>query len=535
MGKNNFWCRNLALAALLLFAVYPAVVAGASVGDGALSIVNLQVAPQPVMAGSNITVTFQLYNAYSSSLQNVNLQMTASNPIITVSPSSTFLTDSIGSGIFGGYTNQQSYNIKVPSTLPTGEYTIDVIANYETSQPGPTGGSSELPSASVMPISLYVYGAPNVTVKITGVQIQSSKEMLVDTQISNIGYTKAGNVKVRFLNSTGLSISGLSSINTSELDAGAVLNADLEYNTTGNATIGAGAYPMPVLISYSSDYNISYSKQLNLTSSIVINKPNVIVQLANPQPQSLYRGKNQSATLEIENIGTGTAKNVTVTLQSNGGITLLSSINSFFINNLGVNQTVSEPILIGANGTSGSNLTVNMQYYPVSYQNLISKKQVLSLSLAPSAQFAVLSQSPSSLSPGATAVPVKFTVQNTGTAEADQVQFSLQTTYPITPVAGTSYINDLKPGASANVTFVVNVDSQGASGNYPITMYEQWKQPNGATNQQFSGSNTYFMSIRNGGSSAMLIIVAVIVVAAAGVIAYKRFMPGKQAQKKKGA
>ena len=89
--------------------------AGVSAGDGALSIINLQVLPQPVMAGSNITITFQLYNAYSSALQNVNLQMTASNPIITVSPSSTYLTSAIGSGIYDGYTNQQVYDIHVPS------------------------------------------------------------------------------------------------------------------------------------------------------------------------------------------------------------------------------------------------------------------------------------------------------------------------------------------------------------------------------------------------------------------------------------
>ena len=187
-------------------------------------------------------------------------------------------------------------------------------------------------------------------------------------------------------------------------------------------------------------------------------------------------------------------------------------------------------------GTTGSSLTVGLQYYPASYQNLISKTQVLSLSIAPSAQFLVVSQSPKSLNPGATAVPVKFTVENIGTIEADQVQFNLQTTYPITPVAGTSYVSSLQPGASANVTFVVDVDSQGSPGDYPITMFENWKQPNGATNQQFSGSNVYFMDIASSGSSDLLLIVAVVAVAAIAVVAYRRFkVPTKQAAKKKAA
>jgi hypothetical protein len=531
MRKNDFVhvCAATAVALLLLFAVYPAI-AGAAGGDDSLSIINLQVRPQPVMAGSNITLAFQLYNAYSSSLQNVNLQMTASNPIIGVSPSSTYITDSIGTGIFDGYTNYLSYSIHVPSTLATGEYTIDVIANYEVSQPTATGGTSELPSQSVMPISLYVYGAPNVTVGITNVQITSNKEMRISTRISNVGYTKATNLSIRFLNASGVAVSGLSSLSIAELDAGSALNASVNYNVTGNATIGEGAYPVPVLVLYASEGNITYSKHLNLTSSIVINKPNLIVQLANPQPQSLYAGRNQSAALEIENIGTGSAKNVSVTLRSGSGITLLSSITSFFISDLEPSQTVSEPVLIGANGTSNDSITAEMQYYPASYEGLMSKSQTLNLSIAPSAQFSVVSEI-SALTPGATAVPVTFRVKNTGTVEAEQMQLSLQTTYPVTPVASTSYISDLGPGDSVNATFVINVDSQGVPGNYPITLYEQWKQPNGATNQQFSGSNTYFVGITSAASSSVLLIGAVVVIAVAGIIAYRSVR--KKRQKKK--
>ena len=523
-----FGCAAVLAALLLLFAAAPAL-AGAAAGDSALSIVNLQVTPQPVIGGSNITISFQLYNAYSSSLQNVNLQLTATNPIITVSPSSAYLTDAIGSGIYGGYTNYLTYKIHVPSTLATGEYTIDVIANYETSQPSVTGIST-LPSQSVMPISLYVYGAPNVTVGIASVQILSNKEMRVNVEISNIGYTKASNISVRFLNSTIMSTSGPTSLNISELGAGSSLDAAVDYDITGNSGIGSGAYPVPVRISYSSDYNISYSKQVNLTSSIVINSPNLIVRLANPNPQSLYQGRNQSATLQIENIGTGTAKNVSVALRSGAGITLLSSISSFFISDLEPGQVVSEPVLIGANGTYNASIIASMQYYPASYGGLISKTQTLGLSLAPAAQFSVLSQS-SALSPGAAAVPVTFRVRNTGTIEAEQIQLSLQTTYPVTPVASTSYISDLAPGASANATFIVNVDSQGIPGNYPVVVYEQWKQPNGATNQQFSGTNTYFVNIRSAASSSLLIVGAAIAVAFAAAAAY-RYM-GKKRQKQK--
>jgi hypothetical protein len=97
-------------------------------------------------------------------------------------------------------------------------------------------------------------------------------------------------------------------------------------------------------------------------------------------------------------------------------------------------------------------------------------------------------------------VPVQLRVTNNGTSAAEQLQLSLQTTYPITPVASTAYVSDLQPGSSTNVTFLVSVDTAGVPGNYPVTLYEQWKQPNGATNQQFSGSSNYFVTVASGGA-----------------------------------
>jgi hypothetical protein len=357
--------------------------------------------------------------------------------------------------------------------------------------------------------------------------------MRISTRISNIGYTKGSNISIRFFNTSGVAVSGLSSLSIAELDSGSALDADITYRMVGNATISEGFYKMPVLVSYTSDQNITYSKTLNLTSSIVVNKPNVIVRLSNPQPQSLYLGRNQSATMEIENIGTGSAKNVSVTLRSSPCITLLSSISSFFINDLASGEISTEPVLISANGAVGCSLNADISYYPSSYQSLISKTQVLNLSIAPAAQFSVLAQTSTSASgPGATAVPVTFRIQNTGTSEAEQIQLSLQTTYPVTPVASTAYLSSLKPGDIAEATFIVSIDSQGVPGNYPIMIYEQWKQPNGAVNQQFSGSNTYFVHVMSAASNNLLIVGVLVVVAVVAAAAYKYTKKMKKVQKK---
>ena len=127
-----------------------------------------------------------------------------------------------------------------------------------------------------------------------------------------------------------------------------------------------------------------------------------------------------------------------------------------------------------------------------------------------------------SLTPGATYKPLMLTIKNIGNEAAQQLTFSLQFTYPITPATSTAYVNNLDPGQSANVVFYVNVDQNGNSGTYPLTIYEQWKQPNGAEGQQFSASQNYFsqVSSSSGKSGYGAIIGAAIVLVAIVVGAY---------------
>ncbi len=88
------------------------------------------------------------------------------------------------------------------------------------------------------------------------------------------------------------------------------------------------------------------------------------------------------------------------------------------------------------------------------------------------------------------------------------------------------------------MTFLISVDNAGVPGNYPVTLYEQWKQPNGATNQQFSGSSNYFVAITSGGAGnfTLEIEVAVVVIAVIVVvmIARRRMAAGASKKNKSG-
>ncbi len=379
-----------------------------------VSLTNVSVSPNPVVAGGNATIRFQLYNTYNYWLYGTTLQPTGSYPLLNVSPLNSHPIGVLDPGLNAKYYN---YTIAIPNTTQSGTYTLTFTATYMLYSTQAT----EIASSS-MPVSFYIQGKPAIT-----------------------------------------------------------------------------------------------------------------VQASNPQPSTLYTGYNQTLSLSVQNTGYGTARNVSVTISGSRGLNILSSVSSFFISNLTEGSTQMEPMLISANGTASPYLIVNTTYYSARLNKRFTSTQRINLSVAPSAQFAIVSegQSPGI---GATDVPVNFRITNTGTSLAEQLQLNLETPYPVTPIASSAYVNELQPGASTNVTFLVSVDTAGVPGNYPVTLYEQWKQPSGSVNQQFTGSNNYFIAVGESNSAAstyetyaIVLIVIIIIIA---MVMRRRSGKGKAKAKK---
>ena len=401
---------KMKIQAVFLALAIMALVSGVASAQyaNAVSLTNVSVSPNPVIAGGSATIRFQLYNTYNYWLYGTTLQPTGSYPILNVSPLNSNTIGMLNPGLNAKYYN---YTIAIPNTTPSGTYTLTLTATYMLYSTQAT----EIASSS-MPVSFYVQGNPAIT-----------------------------------------------------------------------------------------------------------------VQASNPQPATLYTGYNQSLSLSIQNTGYGTARNVSVAVSGSRGLSILSSVRSFFISNLTRGSAEVEPILISANGTDNTYLIVNTTYYSARLNRRFTNTQRINISVAPSAQFAIASEGPS---PGisATDVPVNFRITNTGTSPAQELQLNLETPYPITPVASSAYVNELQPGASTNVTFFVSIDTAGVPGNYPVTLYEQWKQPSGSASQQFTGSSNYFVAVGETSSAeskyetyAIEIVVVLVIIA----IIYRRLSSGK--------
>ena len=312
-------------------------------------------------------------------------------------------------------------------------------------------------------------------------------------------------------------------------------NTTYNYNFQVPSTVQSGTYT----ITFTSQYFVyAGTGALIATSTMPVsfyvqNYPQIKITASGTQPSALYSGYNQTVDLAVQNVGYGTARNISVSVAGGSGVNLLSSVRSFFISNLTSGSTVTEPIVISAQGVGTAVIMANASYYSQNFNKHFSTAQDANLSIAPAAQFTISSQS-KNIGVGTTDAPVGFVITNTGTSDAKQIQLSLQTSYPITPVASTAYITDLPPGQSTNVTFLVSVDSAGVAGSYPVTLYEQWKQPNGAVNQQFTGSNNYYVGVGStGGSITTLDIIIGVVVVAAIIVILRRRGGQKSAKKEK--
>jgi hypothetical protein len=526
--ENRIMNLGRIVGMILILTAFSVQIAGAqSVVDDALSLQNLIVAPHPIVAGQNMSIQFQLYNSYTNPLDYVNLQLTSTNPILNFSPSSTYLIDSIGSGEYGGGTSDIfTYNFHVPSTLSAGEYTIDAQATYETSAPG---GEDE-PGVAIMPISFFVYGIPNIQLTATPQgQISPGSQTEFDITAINTGTDTARNVSVSFIPSRNFTAYGAPTLNFGIMSIGSTDTDTATLQVGRNLT--SGVVGIPVLVKYTGESGINYNTTEYIPVSFAPGNPNITVSIASAVPSQLAPGSNQTATILVQNNG-NEAKNLSIKFMDSGPLSVSGSAAYYFIGNLQAGTSVTEQVQLVASRSANEStyqLPVLVSYSNQSYGSSTQTTLYIPIKLEDTAIFNITSVS-GTLTPGASYVPLVFTIKNIGNEPAQQVSLSLQTVYPITPVDPNFYINELQPGESVNATFYTNIDTKGDNGTYPVTLYEQWRQPNGNTAQQYSSSNNYYanVTVTSLFGSWIIYVVVIVVIAIGGVYYYKKIYNKKK-------
>jgi hypothetical protein len=498
------------------------------IGYGALSISNLVITPNPVTAGSNVEISFQLYNSYQYSLNNVNLYLEGSYPLLNYSPQTIGQISSIGEGLYGGINSYISYNFTIPKDIPSGVYTLDLYATYQTTQVTNTGTLSyaqPVTAYSVIPIALHVVGAPSISASASvSSAINPGEPFTLTLNLQNNGYGNARNISVSISNTSYFKPLGSSTFEIGFLPIGQ--SVQIPITMLARYNISNATYSVPISIKYYSTTGKIYTSNSSIQIISSILQPNISVSLVGAMPPVLYSGYNQTLEFSISNIGNGIARNITISVYPSSQINLLGSVHTFKIGEMPPGSSINEEVFVSSNMTNmpSGNLIINVSYYSSNYKKSFSKSYNETLYFMPSAQFEIVGVS-GRLYPGATDVPITYTILNNGNEPATQVEVSFQGIYPITPIDGNAYVAKIMPGQEANVTFMVNVDTSGVPGNYPVTLFETWKQPNGTPNQLYTGSNNYYAEVLKGTDNNMVfweIITVVVVVAIATVFAGRR-------------
>ncbi|MGC8537487.1 MAG: hypothetical protein ACP5MZ_00690 [Candidatus Micrarchaeia archaeon] len=517
------------LAVMIFAAAAQAQSQLAGEGDNMLSLSNVYVSPTPIIAGNNINVSFRLFNSYSSELSDVNIGLTSESPIINVSPSNTYLIDAIGSGTYGGLGyNLFTYTFHLPSTLQSGEYTIDVMANYRVSVGSP---GTAVPGESIMPITFYVHGRPDIGINLLPTsQIIPGNAFSYQLEVVNSGGAIARNVTIKVLGSNTLIPIGESTFSMGSVSP--EVPVQLSGSMQASRQASAGAHDIYAEVSYSSSIG-NYSYNASIPINIYTGVPDLAITAAGSIPPVLYSGSNATIELSVQNVGDGMAKNVSIDLEGGSGLSVSSSANRIFIGSLPAGQSIPETVFVSSNSSYTGNATLRaiVSYFNSDYSNATHYTVPINLSIAPSAVFNITGVNDSLLS-GAAYGKIVFTLKNTGNEPAQGITASLQSIYPLSPIAGTAYINNLSPGKSTNVTFYVSVSSTGSPGQYPVTVYEQWKQPNAANSQQFEGSTDYYAQVYSSSSSATYSIVEDAIEATVAIViivmVYKRIAKSRR-------
>ncbi len=251
-------------------------------------------------------------------------------------------------------------------------------------------------------------------------------------------------------------------------------NATVEFQIKANDKLGTGIYPLRIEIDYLTAPNDQEIKDERLVGIDITGKEKLIISKISTSPTRVLPGtSNVEVDLEVENIGTGTARTVLLKPVPQGPFKL--SATSEQIINLGSlgkgdSAKASFRIDIAENVTSG----VHELPVEVTYTDEVGNEMHLKLNIPiiisskPNIQITSVSFSPQPLQ--GKDVKVYLTLKNTGGEKAESVVVEgvIKASQPFTLTKRTDYVGTLEPGKEGQGVIEMSIDSNAIPKNYRV-------------------------------------------------------------------
>jgi hypothetical protein len=261
---------------------------------------------------------------------------------------------------------------------------------------------------------------------------------------------------------------------------------------------------IPIIVQYDSGGN-SYAETYQ-TGLQLENHPDFKINTVTVNPPLSYAGDTaDKINVQIFNAGME-ANDVYATLNLPNGISpAWGGATSVYFGKIDTFQTVTASFFVNVNNAISSG------NYPLSLSVKTGDMQTplnVNFIVAPKAQFQLISKDDSQLYPGATNVPFKIMIKNTGTIAAQTITTKLLSgnsvpgvkSDSITSVGNMEDIGTILPGQTFVTTFMVNLDPEFAAGDQSTSVEIDWAQNYTSTSNAFVQTVVVPYHVANGPS-----------------------------------
>ena len=349
--------------------------------------------------------------------------------------------------------------------------------------------------APAMAGTKYMAGSPQLSAYISGTnEFSPGKEVQLTVVIENTGLNEFKFIQSGIVDRDDLpNTAKFLTVRLQPGDAPLIIKSDPQmlgdlkgatsanaiFTTKINADAQSGTYELPLVLSYTYLYTadqygvdtIEYSyKTINESTTIPIKiKPDISIDVLSATPEHLNVGTEGYVDMKIKNTGSDNGVKSIVKLIRNGNSPIIPTDSSMYIGDFPSGSVVDCRYKLSVSSDA------QKQTYPVDvvvvYQNnegdfVTSRSDTVGVPVGGKADFSIVSP-PASMNPGNKKV-ITVEYKNTGDTTVSSAQARISAVDPFTSNDNIAYIDDLKPGESRTVSFVMSVDRAATIKEYGL-------------------------------------------------------------------
>ncbi len=275
-----------------------------------------------------------------------------------------------------------------------------------------------------------------------------------------------------------------------------------------------GTYPISVTTDFQKDF-LKYSTT-NTVYLRVIGQPILSVNSLSTNPVDIYPGDSGSMTVQFSNTGNGPIESAIATLTSNSAFEVKWAGSTQQIGKIDPHSTVQASFNVEApKNLPAGNYPLNLSVtYTDEFNNSQTQYYSLMFPVKPKAEFVASSADTLVINQNDL---TSVSLTNTGSQDAMKLKGSIQPVYPFGTDGTIRYVEDLAPGQTVNLTYLISVDKQATQGQQIVTLDLNYENPNG---RKFSDTVDFALNVRSPTLTEQVLGYWYLVVAAILILAF---------------